>query len=89
MYELKERNQIVDIDTLVSSVQGAEIKARGFEFEAIGKVTPELTAIASYAYTDAEYEKYPGVLPAPFDTIFPAAKVGTRVDGVPEHLASL
>jgi len=89
IYELKEKNQVVDIDTLVTAVQGADIKARGFEIEAIGKITPEFTAIASYSYIDAKYEKYPGVLPAPFDGIFPAVKKGGKVDGVPDHLASL
>lgn len=91
-YDLTERNQIVDIDTLVASVQGADVRVRGLEVEAVGKITSEFTAIASYSYTQAEYEKYPGVLPplAPgLDGIFPAAKVGGRVDGVPEHLASL
>lgn len=86
VYELTERNRIIDIDTIVSSVQGAEVKVRGFEIEAVGKVTRELTAIASYSYTQATYEKYPDVLPG---AGFPAAMEGDRVEGVPEHLASL
>ena len=86
IYELTERNRIIDIDTIVSSVQGAEVKSRGFEIEAIGKVTSELTAIASYSYTQATYEKYPDVLPG---AGFPAAMQGDPVESVPEHLASL
>ena len=89
IYELIERNRVIDIDTLVSSVQGADVKVRGFEVEAVGKVTREFTAIASYSYTQAKYEKYPGVLPAPFNGLFPAAMVGDPVEAVPEHLASL
>jgi iron complex outermembrane receptor protein len=86
IYELTERNRVIDIDTLASSVQGAEVKVRGFEIEAVGKVTRELTAIASYSYTQAEYEKYPDLLPG---AGFPAAMVGDPVEAVPEHLASL
>ena len=63
IYELKERNQVISIDTLASSVQGAEVKVRGFEIEAVGKVSRELTTIASYSYTQATYEKYPDLLP--------------------------
>ena len=86
IYQLTERNRVIDIDTLASSVQGAEVKVRGFEIEAVGKVTRELTAIASYSYTQAEYEKYPDLLPG---AGFPAAMVGDPVEAVPEHLASL
>ena len=89
IYELTERNRIIDIDTFKSSVQGAEVKVRGFEIEAIGKVTRELTAIASYSYTQAEYEKYPDLLPGAGAGIFPAAMAGDPVESVPEHLASL
>ena len=89
IYELTESNRIIDIDTFKSSVQGAEVKVRGFEIEAIGKVTRELTAIASYSYTQAEYEKYPDLLPGAGAGIFPAAMAGDPVEAVPEHLASL
>lgn len=89
VYELTERNQVISIDTLTASVQGADVKVRGVEIEAVGKVTPEFTAIASYSYSQARYEKYPDVLPAPFNRLFPAAMEGQRVEGVPEHLASL
>ncbi len=86
IYELTESNQVVSIDTLTSSVQGAEVKVRGFEIEAVGKVSRELTAIASYSYTQARYEKYPDLIPG---VGFPAAMEGERVEAVPEHLASL
>lgn len=86
IYELTESNQVISIDTLTSSVQGAEVKVRGFEIEAVGKVSRELTAIASYSYTQARYEKYPDLLPG---VGFPAAMEGERVEAVPEHLASL
>ena len=83
VYELTERNRIIDIDTFKSSVQGAEVKVRGFEVEAIGKVTRELTAIASYSYTQAEYEKYPDPSPGAGSGIFPAAMAGDPVEAVP------
>ena len=86
IYELTESNQVISIDTLTSSVQGAEVKVRGFEIEAVGKVSRELTTIASYSYTQARYEKYPDLIPG---VGFPAAMEGERVEAVPEHLASL
>ena len=86
IYELTERNQVISLDTIASSVQGADVKVRGFEIEAVGKVTSELTAIASYSYTQAEYEKYPDLVPG---AGFPVAMEGDPVESVPEHLASL
>ncbi len=86
-YELTDKNQLVQPDILFAAVQGADVRVRGFEIEAMGKVTPELKVIGSYSYTDAIYEKYP--------ELFPAASgisefmEGKRVDGIPQHLASL
>ena len=86
-YDLSEKNQIVQPDILFDGVQGAAIKVRGFEIEAIGKLTPELKVIGSYSYTDAEYEKYPELFPYP-SGISDFMK-GKPLDGIPKHLASL
>ncbi|MGE0022229.1 MAG: TonB-dependent siderophore receptor [Hyphomicrobium sp.] len=86
-YELTDKNQIVQPDILFAAVQGADVKVRGFEIEAVGRVTPELRVIASYSYTDAKYEKYPEYFG--FPTGLSDFMEGKRVDGIPEHLASL
>lgn len=87
LYELKEENQIVQPDILFDGIQGANVKVRGFEIEALGKVTPELKIIGTYSYTDAIYEKYPELFP--YASGIPAFMEGKRVDGIPQHLASL
>jgi iron complex outermembrane receptor protein len=86
-YELTDKNQIVQPDILFDGVQGADVKVRGFEIEAVGKVTPELKVIGSYSYTDAEYEKYPELFPYPSGIA--DFMEGKPVDGIPKHLASL
>ncbi len=86
-YELSDKNQIVQPDILFDGVQGADVKVRGFEIEAVGRVTRELKVIGSYSYTDAEYEKYPELFPYPSGVS--DFMVGKRVDGIPKHLASL
>lgn len=60
LYEIKQTN--VDtpganyrIDRL--SVQTGEVRSRGFEFSAVGKVTPELSIIAAYVYQDVKNTK--------------------------------
>jgi iron complex outermembrane receptor protein len=86
-YELTEKNQIVQPDVLFAAVQGADVKVRGFEIEAVGKVTKELKVIGSYSYTDATFDKYPELYP--FASGIPEFMEGKRVDGIPQHLASL
>lgn len=86
-YELSDKNQIVQPDILFDGVQGADVKVRGFEIEAVGRVTRELKVIGSYSYTDAEYEKYPELFPYPSGVS--DFMVGKPVDGIPKHLASL
>ncbi|MBN8913402.1 MAG: TonB-dependent siderophore receptor [Rhizobiales bacterium] len=87
LYELTDKNQTVQPDFLFQAVQGADVNVRGFEIEAIGKVTPELKILASYTYTDATYDKYPELFPYP--TGISDFMEGKRIDGVPEHMASL
>jgi iron complex outermembrane receptor protein len=86
-YELTDKNQLVQPDILFAAVQGADVKVRGFEIEAIGKVTPELKVIGSYSYTDAVYEKYPELFA--FPSGISEFMEGKRVDGIPQHLASI
>lgn len=89
LYELTDKNQIVQPDFLFDGVQGADVKVRGFEVEAIGKVTEQLKVIGSYSYTDATFDKYPELFPPIVAAGFPGIMNGKRVDGVPQHLASL
>lgn len=86
IYELNDQNRFANPDPLFATVQGADVKARGFEFEVIGAVTRELKVIATYSYTDATYEKYPELYsPASGISQYMAGK---PVDYVPKHLAS-
>lgn len=87
MYELKQRNTIVQPDILFDAVEGATIKVRGFEIEAMGRILPELKIIASYSYTDATYDKYPELYPVPSG--ISEFMQGRPVDGVPKHMASI
>ncbi|ODR93783.1 hypothetical protein AUC70_09020 [Methyloceanibacter stevinii] len=79
-YEIEEENLTVSPDTLFETLIGAARRIRGFEFEAIGNLTPELKVIASYTYTDSEFTDYPDPL---------GYKIGTEDPNMPEHLASL
>lgn len=87
LYDLTDSNQTVQPDVLFQSVQGVDVSVRGFEIEAVGKIAQGLKVAASYSYTDATYEKYPELYP--FPTGIGEFMKGKRVDGVPEHLASL
>lgn len=87
VYDLTDSNQTIQPDVLFQSVQGVDVSVRGFEIEAVGKIAEGLKVAASYSYTDATYEKYPELYP--FPTGIGEFMKGKRVDGVPEHLASL
>lgn len=80
VYKLEESNRVDSPDTIYNDLQGSAIEVKGFEIEAIGQVTSNIKAIASYAYTDAEYSKFP----EPF-----GLKKGTPVEGIPKHSAAL
>lgn len=77
-YEIKESNRLSPSAAAGLSLQSGEVEIRGFDVELTGQITPNLKAIAGYAYTDAQYVVGP----------FPAAD-GARIEGIPEHLASL
>lgn len=87
LYDLSDKNRIVQPDVIATAVQGSDISVRGFEIEAVGKVTRDLKIIGSYSYTDATYDKYPEV-----DPVHPGLSdymAGRRVEWIPKHLASL
>jgi iron complex outermembrane receptor protein len=79
LYELHEKNRLVQPDILFDALQGANVKTRGFEIEAVGRITENLKVMAAYSYTEATYDQYP---------IYSYEK-GTDVEGVPRHMASL
>jgi iron complex outermembrane receptor protein len=87
IYDLTDRDQIVQPDILFQAVQGADVNVRGFEIEAAGKLTRELKVIASYSYTDATYSKYPEIFD--FNSGISELMEGQRAEGIPKHLASL
>lgn len=87
IYELKQENTIVQPDVLFQAVQGATVKVRGFEIEAVGRILPELKLVASYSYTNATYSDYPELFP--FASGIGQFMIGKPVDGVPKNLASL
>jgi len=77
-FDLTEKNRLVS-DVLSSfSLQGAEARIRGFEIEAAGSLTENFKVIGAYTYMDGEYEDH-----------FNAFEIGTPVEGVPHHMASL
>lgn len=80
VYKLEESNRVESPDTIATDLQGSAIEVKGFEIEAIGQVTSNIKAIASYAYTDAKYTEFPD----PF-----SLKKGTAVGGIPKHTAAL
>lgn len=86
LYDLADKNRVVSPDVLVASVQGSDISVRGFEIEAMGKITNEFKIIASYSYSEATYDKYPEV--DPLHPGLAAYMVGKQVEWIPKHLAS-
>lgn len=77
VYDLKQKNSL-STDLTGNTVQFGETRARGVELEAKADITPNLSATASYTYTDAKITD---------DAV--SARVGTRIDGVPYHMANL
>ncbi|MCL9672946.1 ferrichrome porin FhuA [Citrobacter sp. MNAZ 1397] len=51
----KDKNLTADPQNTSFSVQGGEIRSRGFELEAKAAVTANIDLTAAYSYTDAEY----------------------------------
>ncbi|AJZ88222.1 ferrichrome porin FhuA [Cedecea neteri] len=77
IYQLtKDKNLTVDPNDNAFSVQGGEIRSRGFELEAKAAVNANINLTAAYTYTDAEYTH---------DTLYQ----GKRPAEVPRNMASL
>lgn len=77
VYQLKQKNSL-STDLSGDTVQFGETRSRGLELEAKADITTNLSATASYTYTDAKITD---------DSV--ASRVGTRIDGVPYHMANL
>ncbi len=77
-FDLKEKNRLVDDILSGFAEQGAEAHIRGFELEAVGRVSENIKLMAGYTYMDAKYSDH-----------FDAFEVGTPVEGIPRHMASL
>lgn len=78
-YDIRESNFLQrDPDNIQNRIQSGEIGAKGYEIEAIVNFDNGFGVTANYSYTDAE------VLEG--TTSHPA---GDRVEGIPDHLASL
>ena len=78
LYDLTLTNILTsDPTNLDYSVQTGEQRSRGVELSVTGEILPGWNVIGFYGYTDARISK---------DNDIP---VGNRVEGVPEHVASL
>ena len=77
-FDLTESNRLVENLVTQNALQGAEAHIRGFEFEAAGRITENITLIGTYTYMDSEYSDH-----------FNPSEIGTPVEGIPRHMASL
>lgn len=77
-YDITKQNiATADPDVLGASIATGEQRSRGIGLDIAGEILPGWNVIAAYAFTDAEVTE---------DNIIPE---GNRVQGVPEHSASL
>ena len=76
IFDSREKNRQV-ADTAISQTQIGESRVRGLELEAQFAMTDAWDVIGTYTYLDSEILK---------DT---PAKQGNRIDGVPQHMASV
>lgn len=73
----KDNVAVTDPDNPNFSINGGELRSRGFEFDIAGELTPGWQIIANYAYTDTEVIESDNL------------PVGSRFRNVPLHSASL
>ena len=78
VFDLTEQNRLVSDILSGTARQGAEARIRGAELQATGKITENIKLMGGYSFLDAEYKGH-----------FDAFEVGTPVEGVPRHMASL
>jgi iron complex outermembrane recepter protein len=76
-YHLTKDNVVTDLDGDGFAENAGKLRSRGVEFDLIGRLTPQLSLIATYAYTDTK------VLKSDF------LPVGARFRNVPPHAGSL
>ncbi len=77
-YDLRQTNVLKYDDATATSRQVGEIRSRGFELEAQGRVTDAFSLVAGYAYNDSKISESPI-----------EGEVGTHNDRVPLHKASV
>jgi iron complex outermembrane receptor protein len=77
-FDLTEKNRLVDDILSGVAQQGAEVRIRGVEVEGVGRVTENIKLIGTYTFMDSEYTDH-----------FNDYEIGTRVESIPEHMASL
>jgi iron complex outermembrane recepter protein len=89
VYDIAESNRLMpdpDDQTFTYSVQVGGVSIKGFELELTGRLSENLKAVASYAYTDAKYDD--GVVIV--DPTYTFVDVGgNQLESVPKHVASL
>jgi iron complex outermembrane receptor protein len=73
----KQNVATADPDTPFASVATGEQRSQGIDFDLIGEILPGWNIVASYAFIDAEVTEDNTDI------------VGNRLDGIPEHSASL
>jgi iron complex outermembrane recepter protein len=77
LYHLTKDNVVTDLDGDGFAENSGKLRSRGVEFDLLGRLTPQLSLIATYAYTDTK------VLKSDF------LPVGARFRNVPPHAGSL
>lgn len=78
VYDLTQTNVVSTDPATNKRYQTGEVRSRGFEFEAKGKVAPNWTIITGYAFTDA-------IITKSLNT----AEIGEELRDVPRHQAML
>lgn len=82
IYQLERDNVIVLVDPNnpgAGTELGGGQRSRGFELQAAGNITPQLSVVASYTYQEAEFTR----------AISATVSTGARIPNAPEHSASM
>ncbi len=82
IYQLDRANVIVLVDPNnpgAGTELGGGQRSRGFELQAAGNITPQLSVVGSYTYQEAEFTR----------AISATVRDGARIPNAPEHSASL
>ncbi|HEY0296111.1 MAG TPA: TonB-dependent siderophore receptor [Bordetella sp.] len=77
-FTLTQENALtVDTEHPLFQTQAGQVRSRGIELQAIGKITPDVNLVAAYTYTNASVTKSNGT------------DLGKQVIATPRHQASL